>query len=841
MKVRIKKLPQARTGYQVQGGLVNDVPAMGGRDYNSYIGAPDMKVNRSLTAVPREDANLEAEGGETVMGNIDGSNIPSFYTIQGPRHANGGVPLNLPDDSFIFSDTKSMKISDPSLLKMFGLSSKKGGYTPAEMSKKYDINKYRQILQDPESDKIARKTAEIMIKNAVMKLGALAIAQEGKKGFPQGIPEIAKPYMEANNIAEEDLVPQQEQPQQPPQRPEDQMSLGEEGVGSGQEMPMNMPNGEPVAMPEEMPEASPEQMMQPPMARYGMFLPHAQDGYQVTDAQGNAIMPIDAYMPPSVPIKPDLSNWDNMDPASKFNAIRTMTTTPQMFTPEELQLYMMNEPTDEEIMMMNQTIPTEPLQIPQQQYGGIPMADYGMTMGGFDFPYYPDEMAYGGSLPKAASGAITPYEKAKTKQGNVTPTGKQNKFSDRKQKLDEYLGQWEGTIPGIKNMTEGQAQKAIYEWSLKNNPDAIRNMWKEFGLTAKGMKSKKIKGLSEKGTGQFTEEMLKDPKLLEQLQEAYVDNLFGVRQLDPKVAEKPKTEITTTTPTTKKKCECTDEEGNTTTFEIEKDEECVCGEDEVVTDEQFAGPPVPRNPKWWLQDTINTAGAFGDLMRTKKYMPWEARVDLEEPRPTFLDPTRELAAQSEQANIAAQASAQFAGPQALAARLAAIQGQGAASAANTLSNINNQNVNIANQFEANQVGVRNQEQAMNQQMANRLFDKNTIANQQFDNALKAGRANLREAYNTALTNRAKTDALNQMYPNYQVDPTTGGLVAYTPTDKTVDPGEDEMTAREYADSLSGYTPEMQKLLFQQKFGKRYGGQMFEHGGYVYTTFPMILL
>ena len=140
MKVRIKRLPQARTGYQGRGGLVNDVPSMGGADYNAYIGQPDMKVSKSLTAVPREKANLEAEGGETVMGNIDGSGMPSFYDIKGPRHTNGGVPLSLPDDSFIFSDTKSMIIKDPSILKMFNVSPKKG-YTPAERSKKYDINK----------------------------------------------------------------------------------------------------------------------------------------------------------------------------------------------------------------------------------------------------------------------------------------------------------------------------------------------------------------------------------------------------------------------------------------------------------------------------------------------------------------------------------------------------------------------------------------------------------------------------------------------------------------------------------------------------------------------------
>jgi hypothetical protein len=80
---------------------------------------------------------------------------------------------------------------------------------------------------DPESDDKAVSTAQMMIQNYVLKLGALALAQEAKKGFPQGIPEMARPYMEANGIADEDLLPeqpQQEQPQQPmPEQPMEQM------------------------------------------------------------------------------------------------------------------------------------------------------------------------------------------------------------------------------------------------------------------------------------------------------------------------------------------------------------------------------------------------------------------------------------------------------------------------------------------------------------------------------------------------------------------------------------------------------------------------------------------
>ena len=157
IKVRIKKLPTARTGYQVQGALVNDVPAMGGADYNAYIGRPKLKESKYITGVPREEANLEAEGGETVYGDINGDGFPEHQIIKGPRHHSGGVPLNLPDDTFIFSDTRTMKIKDPEILEMFGKAGTSKAYTPAQLAKQYDVQKYRKILEDPESDTLDRK------------------------------------------------------------------------------------------------------------------------------------------------------------------------------------------------------------------------------------------------------------------------------------------------------------------------------------------------------------------------------------------------------------------------------------------------------------------------------------------------------------------------------------------------------------------------------------------------------------------------------------------------------------------------------------------------------------
>lgn len=278
--VRITHLPVARTGYQVQGALANDVPAFGGRDYNAYIGKKPKEDSKYLTAVPRDEANLEAEDGETAFGDINGDGFPEHKIIKGKRHYEGGVPLNLPDGTFIFSDTKSMKITDCTILKMFNKPCGKQSYTPADLAKPYDINKYRVMLEDPDSDQLTRKTAEMMIKNYVVKLGALALAQEAKKGFPQGIPEVAKPYMEAVGLSDEDVLPndpskkKQEEMSDAnsiPQEPNDyEQPVEEQPNGSA---PTQMPNGEPIAQPsmDEMPQGmSPEMMQQAPMAAYGM-------------------------------------------------------------------------------------------------------------------------------------------------------------------------------------------------------------------------------------------------------------------------------------------------------------------------------------------------------------------------------------------------------------------------------------------------------------------------------------------------------------------------------------------------------------------------------------------
>ena len=874
-RVRIKSIPKARTGYQVRGSLANDVPAMGGADYNAYIGKEKSEVRKNLTSVPRDQANLEAEGGETVIGNIDGSNIPSFYGIKGPRHHSGGVPLSLPDDSFIFSDTQAMKISDPVILKMFNKAPKKGGYTPADLSKGYDLNKYRKILQDPDTDTIARKTAELMLKNYVMKLGALALAQEAKKGFPQGIPAVAQPYMEANQITPEQVMPELAKQIQEQEQMQQQMQMQQQGEGMPQEQQMQ-PQME-QGMQEEQPQMSPEEMQESPMAMYGMQMggydmPFYEDQNEM--AYGGTPKPISRprSLPKVLPRADDGAQVGGKKTKDNLTADDLKTIDSKWNKDKDAYIAFMNSKT-------GITSNTKLVDAMYEEYKKNIQDKANYTQGSqnqrLQKGYQPelekltkDQMVEQLLAQEERNSRLNAYglDPSKTTQ-RISQTNKGSRTND------EALALIKKT-PGLQDLKfdsgyKGQAAYIAYRNTL-NTPE-----FKQHGQFQVGVGDETVGGVRGQVTG---------------IDNANTNTTLGQRlnYVEPPEPEEGPCQCTDPTgkigpykpmvngkcscdPTEEKPCPCVDENGKPVlkadgTPEVAKRDEngkclpcvtpvkkCVCTkEDGTEYDpgldadgnckecENTTIIPPPPEAEWWLQDTVNTMGAFGDTMRTKKYMPWEARVDLEEPRPTFLDPTRELAAQSEQANIASQAAASFAGPQGLNARLSGIQGQGAKAAADTLSRINNANVGIANQFEGQQVGIRNQEQAMNQAMQNRVYDKNTIANQQFDNAKAQGRQNQRQAYNTAVTNKWKTDALNQMYPNYQTRPGVGGRVEYTPTDKTVDPGAKTVTMGEELKDLmaQGFSQDAAEKYLLNKNKKKKGGE--SHPGFVYTNWPIFL-
>lgn len=226
--VRIVRQPKAQSGFEIKmnpgmGFNANQLswPVMAGE-----FSAPDVEVNNTLKPTDWDQANLEAEKGETVVTNLNYDGIPEHYTIGGKRHYEGGTPLNLPPNSFIFSRDRSMRIKDEEILKMFNMTPTKKGYTPADIAKQYNINKYRKILADPNSEDLQRKTAEMMITNYNLKLGKLALVQESLKGFPQGLPMISMPYLQTMNINPEEFAQTQSQPDQTGE--EDQARYGKQ-------------------------------------------------------------------------------------------------------------------------------------------------------------------------------------------------------------------------------------------------------------------------------------------------------------------------------------------------------------------------------------------------------------------------------------------------------------------------------------------------------------------------------------------------------------------------------------------------------------------------------------
>ncbi len=1103
-KVRIKNTPmqKAREGMQVDYGLDNPVTAMGGGDGRSS--KSNYATTKSITGVPRDEANLEAEGGETVYGDLNGDGMPEQNTIKGPRHSEGGVPLNLPEGTFIFSDTKSMKIKDCEILQMFNKPCGKKSYTPATLAKVFDLNAYREILQDPESDKLDVRTAERMLKNYTIKLGALALAQESLKGFPQGIPAVAEPYIQAAGINPDEVMPpkemmqlkgtlekevqQQQQPQanpemmaraqemnqgnpiaaptspqqqgqqmMPPQMQQPQEMLGQpmpgmmppqeqmmamggapmmdtnppsnqyklynkEGkitgtVPSGQEYLDTHPNyrvgksgtlytdtgdlagkgfGEFYKAPDHIPFSKMgDRTLRPDEMRYGglhRFIDGGEscpEGFR-KNALGECVDNTgDNYMPPSVPEYPDFSNWDNMSPMDQRAIQLQMESLPESFDPMDIEMYGIKEakPGDvpnigggQRMVPMSQT-DGDFLQYEQpfDEYTAKAIdkhkkdarqgflkdnrvfKDIFLEKENFDRPISRPTMAYGGAkqkvritempLRKAKDGEIVikkseftnngvfdeyAYEQAifdavnrgdiiTNENGQILDVENQQvvelEWDDKYDKNGAYssiYGTEDPNNAGTFTMSDDQkliAAQAYLTEKYFNEPKtkaflareireaaADSNNYKRKNLsdildeynTANGtnitdianipddalvqglidqntqalkIKAKGIdprafinsaKGFKSDGdiisagiVNPVTGEKVTDAAGVAALKSAYTDlgitdgnlnaafgdpdkrgmeqlaylgfmkanadlrdgnlagdDLFAARYLNPQeLGEGDEAFIygsKTTTPIdffegntdlgqtasakftkfmfgdkpvddeTKQPCVCIDPD---TGAEVETDRDengdCICEQDRIIT------KSAPK-ADWWLQDTINTFGALGDASMIQKQQPWDTTVDLKAPISRYDDPTKELDSNLGLYRQTADTLAQFTGPQGLTSRMSQARGQAAKSAADITKRYNTRNLALANAQEVRSADVANKEALMNRQVNKGLYDATMLADENFNKEKMAARVNRRGLYNQAITNRAKTQALNQMYPDYAVDPASGGFMLHTP-------------------------------------------------------------
>jgi hypothetical protein len=1208
-KVRVK-LPKAQSGIEARmKDLYTRKDLQKAVELNEF-GTKPIEASRSLTSVPREKANLEAEGGETAVTNFNNDGIPEQYIIKGPRHSSGGVPLKLKEDSFIFSDTRSMKIRDPKILNAFGMGKKAGGYTPAQIAKKYDLNKYKKILLDPESDNIQKETAELMISNYNHKLAQLALFQESMKGFPQGIPQMAIPYLSNMQLDPEMVLGlNKDQEQGPPQQQSMSFDQGQEESPMQEDQgearygkniisklkqakygfskkPLKKfypggPNGNPnnpgaqaydemytmdgrdYGLPRKintMQEMNVEDPDLPAFERVeepdpyfktkvtgklkrrdpyraekiltsgsiinkalsnlseqgniesadiktsfaeghrrglkagevnrgkwdpnqggidpsnmttGMYgdtytkyggssspnkrlvrikLPKASMGYNFTNYnQFGGTYPVPGFTGPGLPkadkglltprsyeaidifedtkgtaqgtsmgkgmgyaktkekeIKKFIEGTIGMDAWNKLPENLKLQTYSFMFNhgtnpnvwkglaqaidfdkyasgdvdmdearrgikPEEAIERIKNAKIDDNVYnnYINQVLP--------MQYQGI--ADYydpNKTVdsqeafrkyGTYTTPelFEQGQAAYRNTWKNRASDIDKIYNNIQATDDNTTTnntttnttTNTENKtpvtsnkttkvqnipkdatkhyeasttYDPSKLKVGDYVKGKDGKYRKVKGFTGGGLSggsmsgpdnyQKFYGTNIKDDVDKAKKLLeikakdpnsgitlkngkyhfsgkasqsltlaeqelitkiagyqgssgygaKEYGLelgdqykNEKGFwgyanpelieyqywKSKKpnrnlttadFQTLSPearkanrvdylKKLGYTDDELLKLKDKLDDPNKLYTDSFVngkGKKTVNGVTVGDDASLVGRVQKSFKREqfrpmlkddynfgwehADFYTEEDPTVEFEDVPEEILTKDEKDKGRNELLIKPSRSADAPFFLQDVISTAGAARDLMNVKKYMPWQASWNLNIPEPVYYDPTRELAANAEMANIGTQGAQLFAGPQAYNARFSQIQGQAAKNAADILSRYNNLNVGIANQYEVQKAQLLNQDEMARANAATNLFDKTTIANEMYDAQRNKARENMRNAYKDAITNRANAQVMNTLYPQYNTDPMSGGMMTFMggrDLDENATEPEDVMTKMDSLRKLHpGWTDEM---------------------------------
>jgi hypothetical protein len=708
-KVKITKLPEKKHGGSTQmfGAQTPPVDNTVSPGPGSFHGGndPEIKINRTLKPTTKENATLEAEVGETIVTNLSGEGIPEFYKVGGKRHYNGGTYLNVPENSFIFSRDKSMKIDNPNLLKMFGKSGKgKKSYTPAELSMSYDLNTYREILADPSSSKRDRETAEQMIKNYNLKLGALALVQESIKGFDNGIPEIAMPYLQSVGIDPAQLV----NPQMAPTPEQMQTAMyGKEVKSKSSKIPTYKKGGE---------------------------LPKYQKGTQpkvrnlAYDAESGAYVDLDnneIVMPKVGDIVQFIGKDGTADPVrqkvtevnlEEFKAIADYVTDD-----EATKLGDYTEPyarladrltNDKELRAKVATQFKENIKAAKAKPGILSQQDIDNAA-----KMSEDEI-------------IKTILKAEKQFMEIRSAG----LNYDKNRAGDF-NKWQRSIAGNQGYRHPQgyldAVNQLGEDPLSNIETLVFQTGMSSLNSLNQQKDKSVEGLDLQALGTYD-------KLsgLEGIAGGSTTGTFALTA-DPEYTYK--------------------------FGKLEEDKEetlpAATFEEQQVADERMP---------WHTQDLINLRGAQRDLLDIEKYRPFAPPVQADMPSWRDVDFRGAAGRVASNVAGIAQQLGQFAGPQSYNARMADVQAKSAADIAQLREQEYETNQTAFNTWRTGVAVMRNQLAGQEAVRSKRLFDETAVANQQFDNAKRQARQAIRAAEIQGLSNLERTKLYNEMYPDFNI-------------------------------------------------------------------------
>jgi hypothetical protein len=364
-------------------------------------------------------------------------------------------------------------------------------------------------------------------------------------------------------------------------------------------------------------------------------------------------------------------------------------------------------------------------------------------------------MAYGGPMipqidPEDA------YPGGKTKKGRKTPKGVANTFN-YPGGVDKLVSDWQGVGVDLSDLNTKQSQGAMYDWALKNNPQLLRDLWSNYGNTARGIK----KGLN------FNYDNLSDDQLTK-AKDSFTDNMLGVRVFSP-----IKRNLNPSRPT-----------ASTIPFNPNINVQPPTSGPSIGEPQ---APPVPTLP-YDIQGKLNNSqlanlGYLGlNAMNIKTYYPKREQVDLPEVR---LD---KVSAQPYLNNINNQAYAanQLAATNSRSAAINAgnIYGKSVDQTSQTLGNVNNQNIQIGNQENMTNLQQRTNQIMANTQFDDKYYDQLQTTKQNADNERRFARNQFMgtlNQYQSQADQLAWGLASVNKYGRKPVYDKSGKLVAYQPT------------------------------------------------------------
>ena len=859
-KIKINKLPK---GFKfVDGKVVEDkVMQYGGDMYSTgdqadyglvttpqeYYGqtmfnnTDDQSVRFSLSGVPREDANIEAEGGETVLTDLNNNGDFGLYNITGPRHSQGGVPMFLPEQSFIYSDTPKLKFSKDEMSE-FGIGGARK--TPAQISKKFGLNNYYGELDSQFSDNISSRSAELMLKKNMEDLSKLSFMQEAKKNFEDGVPLASHPFLLSQGLDPleftanvEQISMQQAQDntmEQLPQDQQDQLRMLQQMLAQAEQQESMAAQQQGIQpqnpQPSPMDSANQMQLTQAnndimPMARFGNemsdFLEKAQNGTETDDDSTTTTYTVNGQVVDRAAYIDNVIR-NNMhrdfDGNIKPDFIKSLSD-------QEIKMYGKNLTKIQDYDVFNQGDNTGDLSITEQQfnetYGGVGnnQSDQITTVVQDNVEDVRSDAQTKDNKGTTSSESFDPLKyfpegsdtykliKKKQSQGfefSINDEGKLRYYKPASSKFEGRKGASQtSAIDIIGSNAEGDP---IYSEDERGTGDVINQS--DIGYFDYGMYSEGNIPGTQYSTGNQNAWYGADAFASEQAEEDWMRRNgkiaskiegfdYNKGKDDPqwlkfqKLYEEERKKFYDKVGAPYRPYFGTGETGSDLDGKAGAKVFNAPGFDIDFTPEEEGFIDLPKEKeKFEINDLEATPGPIKEVWRQDQnnlmalaaiqddlYLPWSPKLDEQKIDYVLDDYTGKVNAIMGAQNTMASALGAAGGPQAIAR--SNIQGKSLNAIAQAIDTTNKTNLNIMNRAASQQAQMDAQIDIRNKAIDKGLYDDTVFALQEKQNFDNEKIAKNNELFNAMMTNAANTYNLNTLYPYYNVNPQGYGDVEFT--------------------------------------------------------------